>query len=321
MTKIGIGIVSALLLVSAFFTWVMFRPATSKDNVHRNEMSTTNSFAAMDFPTNTPTGQLPAISGPAAVSALNAGTAPLANASTNAALTPVPPAAATVPILMYHYIRACTDPADTGCPSLSVTPEQFALQLLWLKNHGYVTVNPDYLVQPYAAAGKPVIITFDDGYQDVFDNAVAQLLHNGFRATFYLIVDKIGQPGYLSWSEVEVIDRLGMNIGSHTLTHADLRAVDERRLHDEIVESEVRLEQRLGHAVSDFCYPYGGYTQQVEQAVRQSGYATSVTTKQGIAGPEYGLFELPRLRMRNGSDLARLLAPGAPTVNTASPVR
>lgn len=214
--------------------------------------------------------------------------------------------ATKVPILMYHYIRTCDDPEDINCPALSVPPTTFAQQLTWLYDHGYTTVDLDYFSRPYETHGKPIVITFDDGYDDTFTAALPLLEAQGFTATFYVITDRVGLDGYLTWSQIQSMRRRGMVIGSHSENHADMTKVDDVALRNETENSKRILETEVG-PVDDFCYPFGIYNQHVEQAVRDSGYTTATTTHEGIATYLLNHWQLPRVRMKERTVLETAL--------------
>lgn len=227
----------------------------------------------------------------------------------NSENSPEPITEYQVPILMYHYIRDFSDPNDELGAKLSVSPETFAEQLQWLKDNGYQTVNPDYLLTPYALPLKPVILTFDDGYRDAYTVAYPILKKYDFAATFYIITDYIekGNPRYLAWDQVREMKAGGMNIGSHTLTHPDLEKCTTDRVNRELVDSKKLIEDKIGSEVTDFCYPSGKYNQEIVTQVENAGYKTATTVKSGIADQDSKLFELPRFRIQNETNLENIL--------------
>lgn len=217
-------------------------------------------------------------------------------------------AAEKVPVLMYHYIRSCTDPNDVNCSALSVTPENFGKQLAWFQEHGYVSVDLDYFSKPYAVVGKPFIITFDDGYQDTYDDALPLLEKYGFTATWYIISDRIGESGYLTWDEVNDMYRRVMTIGSHTLDHRDMTSLLTTDVVREVTVSKRVIEQHLQARIADFCYPYGRHNILAEEAVQQAGYRSATTTKEGIATFSDAAMRLPRIRMKDNTVLDKALS-------------
>lgn len=216
--------------------------------------------------------------------------------------TPAP----QVPILMYHYIRTCDDPEDKNCPALSVSPATFEAQMTWLRDHDYTTVDLDYYSHPYEVSGKPIVITFDDGYSDNFTAALPILEQHGFTAAFYVITDRVGTDGYLTWAQVRSMHRRGMTIGSHSEDHSDITKVDDIALRNETEKSKRILEAEIG-PVNDFCYPFGIYNQRVVQAVKNAGYTTSTTTHEGMSTSADDHWELPRIRMKERTVLETAL--------------
>ena len=213
-----------------------------------------------------------------------------------------------VPIFMYHYIREYIDSSDPIGVNLSVSPKKFEEQLAWLKENGYQTVFPAYFKNPEPMAAKPIILTFDDGYQDAFDSAFLLLQKYQLAGMFYLIVNKIGTPGYLSWEEISEMQKAGMSFGSHTLTHPDLRKLSAASLEKEIQESKTILEQKLGQQITDFCYPSGKYDDAVLQELKKANYQTAVTTNSGISHLKDDPFLLKRLRITEKTDIQAILS-------------
>jgi peptidoglycan/xylan/chitin deacetylase (PgdA/CDA1 family) len=106
----------------------------------------------------------------------------------------------------------------------------------------------------------------------------------------------------LRWTHVRDLDRRGITIGSHTLTHPMLSALDHAQVERELVDSRARLEAVLGHPVRLFAYPFGkgtDFTEHVKRAVQKAGYAAACTTIDGGAGLEPDPFELRRVKIGN----------------------
>ena len=213
----------------------------------------------------------------------------------------------SVPIFMYHYIRDYTDASDPIGVNLSVSPAKFEQQIAWLKGNGYQTVFPNFFVSPEALSSKPIILTFDDGYQDAFDSAFPILQKYQMAGMFYLIIDKIGTPGYLTWDEVAQMQNAGMAFGSHTLTHPDLRNISLANMQQEITQSQEILSQKLGRNVTDFCYPSGKYDDAVLAELKTDDYLTATTTDSGVANMKDNLLLLKRLRITQATNVQALL--------------
>ena len=210
----------------------------------------------------------------------------------------------SLPILMYHYVRVNPDPSDKIGAGLSVTPADFEAQMAFLAERGYRSVLLRDLDNPSALRGRVVAITFDDGYADAYDAAYPILKKYGFKATFYIITGLVGWPRYMNWDQIRALAAEGNAIGSHTVGHPDLRKVSAQELLRQVVASKAELEQRLGQQVRDFCYPAGFYNGAVVSAVREAGYTTAVTTRNGWHVPPEGSYELSRVRVSGQMTLA-----------------
>lgn len=211
----------------------------------------------------------------------------------------------TIPILMYHQIDA-PPPQGTPLRGLVVSTASFARQMFFLKCMGYRGLSMRDL-EPYLAGerqGRVVGITFDDGYQNNIQNALPALKKNGFTATCYAVSSMFG--GSNSWdhnigvpvkplmSSVEWSQWLksGMEVGSHTRTHADLTSLTTEAAVREISLSKRELEDSLACEVRHFCYPYGRYDVSHVEMAREAGYVTATTTNRGrvcLNDEPYGL--------------------------------
>jgi peptidoglycan/xylan/chitin deacetylase (PgdA/CDA1 family) len=207
-----------------------------------------------------------------------------------------------IPILMYHYIRTVDESADPVGFRLSVTPQRFAEQMDWLADNHYTPIRMDELADCLRAKTecprKPIVLTFDDGYADAATEALPILKRYGFTATFYIIVDFVGKPGFLSWKQVRQLHTSGMEIGSHTLNHADLTGLSPQDAQHEIERSKMILEQRLDAPARSFSYPAGSYSGLHVGMVRRAGYTNAVTTSPLIGFKH--MYTLSRRRVLGG---------------------
>lgn len=205
-----------------------------------------------------------------------------------------------VPILMYHYIRNAENESQLG-QNLSVSPKNFASQVKWLKDNGYETLKVADLADPERKAlskiafekKRPIVLTFDDGYLDAYTEALPILQKYQATATFYVIQNYIGRPEYMDQAQIAKLEKAGMEIGSHTLSHPDLTKVSAEEAQRQIFDSK-------GSALT-FVYPSGKYNQTTVKLVQEAGYKAGLTTHFGIADQNSSILELPRVRVENGS--------------------
>ncbi|MCX7791011.1 MAG: polysaccharide deacetylase family protein [Chloroflexaceae bacterium] len=236
-------------------------------------------------------------------------TPPPAAPTPSPAPTPAPrytlgEAAPYIPILMYHYIREVDRDADPLGFRLSVRPDRFAEHLAWLRERGYVGLRMRDLAACLRANDCPrraVALTFDDGYADNVTTALPLLRRHGFVATFYIVTGFVGREGYMDWEDLALLRDSGMELGAHTVSHADLAALDLGQARHEILASRQALEERLGIEVVSFSYPAGSYTSAVRRLIREAGFSSAVTT--APAERLERLDALPRRRVLGGETL------------------
>ena len=213
-----------------------------------------------------------------------------------------------IPILLYHHV------ADTGeTTRYSVSPQEFEKQISSLRSWGYTAIPISLLVQAIEGGAdlplRPVVITFDDGYRDIYQNALPVMERYGYTGTIYVIVKYIGGGGYMKKQQLmELVDR-GWEVGSHSQTHANLRKT-KTKLEDEIFNSRLALEELLSTPVLSFSYPYGSANHSLLQLVQQAGYQSGAGVGSTSRHTLKSRFYLSRLEVEGSYDLiefARLL--------------
>ncbi len=222
---------------------------------------------------------------------------------------------ARVPILMYHYISTPPPGADIYRQDLSLAPEAFTAQLDYLAAQGYTTIPLKDLLS-YLATGrpelpaKPIILTFDDGYEDNYLNAFPALKARGMTGTFFIITDFATQKreGYATWDQLDEMVASGMEIGSHSRDHPNLAGKDVDYLVWQALGSKETIEANTGSHPHILAYPGGTYDKLTIDVFRSAHYWGAVTTQQGDLQRSDRLFELKRIRIRNTTDVPKLKA-------------
>jgi peptidoglycan/xylan/chitin deacetylase (PgdA/CDA1 family) len=225
-----------------------------------------------------------------------------------AAVAVRPAGGLSIPVLTYHWIRVNPVPADELGFHLSVTPDNFAQQMEFLKFAG---VHPITLAEAMSALetgkplpSRPVILTFDDGYGDFASRATPVLKRLGFVGTDYVVTGFLGRPAYMTADQVHEVEQAGMVIGCHTVNHLDLARIPSAVAQMQIKVSHQQLEQMLGHPVLDFAYPYGAFNAQVAQMVLADGFRDAVTTQGGTLLQIGTRGTWPRLHIDGSDNLA-----------------
>ena len=212
-----------------------------------------------------------------------------------------------LPILMYHHIADPPPDADPTRRDLSVSPQAFEAQLRYLVGAGYQPITLRDLVYHLTLdvplPEKPIILTFDDGYEDNYTNAYPLLKKYGFVGTFFIVTEPVDKErdGYMSWAQIEIMHTNGMEIGAHSYTHLDLRGKSVDYIVWQAVGSREAIEARIQQPVRFFSYPSGGYDEQVVNVLQSANFWGAVTTETGTHQSSRQPFELRRIRVR-GSD-------------------
>lgn len=215
---------------------------------------------------------------------------------------------AGVPVLMYHLVTPRPEPSFR---KYSVSSEAFARQMSWLARMGYVPVDLNLLVPENGRRERlperPVVITFDDGFQDCAEHAVPVLRARGFTATFFLVGGLVGRTSrwlaeqggpelpLMAWHTARELERAGFQCGAHSLTHPRLGDLAPSDCARELRESKRLLEENLGHRVDHFAYPYGSYDAAVQRMVQETGYRSACSVRIGRSPVNDDVYALHRV--------------------------
>lgn len=165
----------------------------------------------------------------------------------------------SLPILMYHGIKtddqSVPDDREIGAELYDLPWEQFEAQMTWLMDNNYQTITIDELDN--CSQQRQVILTFDDGEMNNFIHALPVLKRLKFKAYFFVIVERIGKPGYMGWNELHQLHEAGMTIGSHGLTHRILTDLTDREVERELEDSRKCLVNHLEDGISTLSIPRG----------------------------------------------------------------
>lgn len=206
-----------------------------------------------------------------------------------------------VAVLMYHRVTDDEKPNDLryqmhkgsmlDLDTMKVKPDVFEKQMAYLKKKKFITKHLDDLI--FSNGNKNVYITFDDGYYDNYENAYRILKKYDLCSTFFLTAGLIENRDYMpidknddrdinklmNWNEIKTMVDNGMQMGSHTLYHNFLTNSGVN-LEEEIVDSKIFLENRIGSQIDVFAYPAGMYNDKVLELVKEN-YSCAVITSRG----------------------------------------
>jgi peptidoglycan/xylan/chitin deacetylase (PgdA/CDA1 family) len=216
----------------------------------------------------------------------------------------------SAPILMYHVINP--PPAGAPFPGLYVPAAEFAEQMQALVRAGFHAVTLDQLWSHWSSGSalpsKPVVVTFDNGYQSQYTNALPVLRRLGWRAVENMQLTGLPpSQGGLSEAQVSGLVSAGWELDTQGISHADLITLDASQLREQVAISRQTIQRRYHVPVNWFCYPSGHYDATVIAAVKEAGYLGSTTVIPGWADPSNDPYRLPRLRVLGGTSGSQLV--------------
>jgi peptidoglycan/xylan/chitin deacetylase (PgdA/CDA1 family) len=203
--------------------------------------------------------------------------------------------------LTFHGIGSAARPLEPGESRVWVSQEQF-LSLL-----------------NAAVSRDDVAITFDDGNASDVEQALPALHTRGLRATFFVVAGRLGTPGFLDEDGLRALAAAGMEIGCHGMHHRAWRGLEERALHEELVEGRAILERVVDRQVARAACPFGAYDRRVLNTLRRSGYQHVYTSDRGTSRPDDFLQPRNSVGPNDGPGLLEEIAAAKPpTVTTAA---
>jgi peptidoglycan/xylan/chitin deacetylase (PgdA/CDA1 family) len=233
------------------------------------------------------------------------------------------PGTGNVPVLMYHVINP--PPAGAPFPGLYVPADEFAAQMQALKAAGWHAVTMDQLEAYWTRGvplgpGKPIVLTFDNGYASQYTNAMPILKRLGWVGDENIQLSGLPpSQGGLTDDQVRGLLAAGWELDTQGISHADLIALDATQLHYQVTIARQILQKRYGVPVNWFCYPSGHYDSTVIAEVKAAGYVGSTTVIPGWANRGEDPYRLPRLRVLGGTSPAALLEQIAQAQGNSAP--
>lgn len=176
------------------------------------------------------------------------------------------PEGCSVPVLMYH---AVSDEIWSSLTELFVSPAKMEEQLAYLVENDFTPIFFEDL-KNIENIEKPVILTFDDGYEDNYTNLFPLLQKYNVKATIFLISGWIGGDVYLNEAEIQEMQASGLvSFQSHTASHPDMSTLDAPSQEQQASVSKLQITRLTGKEPFVLCYPSGKYNDATREAVRQ----------------------------------------------------
>lgn len=203
-----------------------------------------------------------------------------------------------LPVLNYHQVN------DRFQTVLTMKPQNFEEQIKYLYDNGYHSITQAqfdaYMKGEADLPDNPVMITFDDGYIDNYEQAYPILRKYGMTGTIFVITGLVGTKGYLTWPQIQEMSAHGMEFGSHTVSHRPLTGYDRQGMHRELTDSRTALERHVGSACTFIAFPEGMFNDAVMEETQATGYQYAFTVDTGRVFPWDTPYDLNRVPMFEG---------------------
>ncbi len=227
----------------------------------------------------------------------------------------------SVPILMYHSIAEENESGINPYFRIATSPSAFAAQMECLHRNGFAACSLAESIAQRESPGpcphRSVVITFDDGYRNFYQDAFPILNRYGFSATVFLPTAYIGESSLrfsgrpcMTWQEVRELHRQGIRFGSHTVTHPQLSSLNKEEMEREIGDSKLTIEDKLGCVVESFAYPFAfprtnrDFRIRLRESLCRAGYRNGVCTTVGRSGAGSDALLMERLPVNDVDDPA-----------------
>jgi len=212
---------------------------------------------------------------------------------------------ASTAILAYHTIAPLTGKETAEQKRYKVSPDVLEKQFIYLKEKGYTVIPLDDLVT-FLETGSPIlpeksiVLTFDDGLDSQYENAVPLLQKYEYPATFFVYTLTVGKNKFMTWDQVKEVMDKGITIGSHTKTHAFLTKTEDKEvLMDELAGSKKIIEESIGRSVDFLAYPFYMQNEHVQDFVKRAGYRSALAGWKKETPSTETLFALKRNEVTN----------------------
>ena len=206
----------------------------------------------------------------------------------------------TAPIIFYHHVSP-GDPPNV----YTVSIETFTEQMDYLQSSGYTPIPISLLVKAIREGAnlpdRPIVITFDDGNADIYENAFPIMQKYGFTGTLYIVMNYLNHDTFLSADQAIEMYNAGWEIGSHSMDHPNLADMQNATTY-EVVNSKLGLVDAIGAPVDTFAYPYGETDADITAEVKKE-YTAAVGLGNSYTHSLSDIYYLQRIEISSDMDI------------------
>ncbi|MFH1825456.1 MAG: polysaccharide deacetylase family protein [Candidatus Firestonebacteria bacterium] len=181
-----------------------------------------------------------------------------------------------IPILMYHHVVDKNKVPKDLLDDLYVDISDFEKQMKYISKVNFTSINFDELSlildKKKDLPKKPIILIFDDGYEDTLNNVLSVLNKYQIKAVVSLVTDFVGKTNIINKEQILNLIKDEISFESHTVTHPHFNNIDVNKLKYELESSKAYLESLLKKQINTIVYPYGEYNEDVKKMAKLSGY-------------------------------------------------
>ncbi|MBN2425966.1 MAG: polysaccharide deacetylase family protein [Calditrichaceae bacterium] len=212
----------------------------------------------------------------------------------------------SIPIINYHKIDFRK---DIGLTSRNPADFEKDIKALAEAGYGFLTFS-DLINHSITSSSKQIIITFDDGYESVYLNALPVMEKYEAKGTIFIPLNYIGRFNdwdvqvkslkfkHLNEFQINELLETGFEIGAHGFSHKALTHMTLEQAREEISSVKTEMENRFNTMINVFCYPFGRYDNDILEIVKKTGYKYGIASQYIIRPPEQlSIFALPRLNI------------------------
>lgn len=203
-----------------------------------------------------------------------------------------------IPIFLYHHI--VKEESEIQYDYMQTTEKTFEEQIRGLENLGYHFISYqdliDYNNGQKKLYKKSCVLTFDDGYKDIYTNAYPILQKYNIPFTMFVVTNAVGADGCASWEELKEMQDSGLAlIASHSTNHTEFNKLSVAETLENVDSSYKALEENLGEQKTKiFTYPYGLYSQEQLEPLKEEGYVINLTDNKINKSKDLNLYGLHR---------------------------